>query len=226
MRTTSWLHLVGVGLALGALGCGSDDEPSDTTGSPGSTAGPSGSGGSGSGGSGSGASGASGSGASGATGGTGTGGSGGSEADASASAEIAGKSGSEATGSAVFTLVGDQVTLVVQVANVAEGTHGFHIHETGDCSADDAMSAGGHWNPEGHDHGMLGTGHLGDIGNIEVAADGTGTLTMMTDLWEIGDGSTTDVVGHAVVLHENEDDQTSTANPGARIGCGVITLDR
>ena len=63
--------------------------------------------------------------------------------------------------------------------------------------------------------------HLGDIGNIAVGEDGTGRMTLTTDLWEIGTGSDIDVVGKGIIVHAGADDFTSqpSGNAGARIGC-------
>ena len=89
-------------------------------------------------------------------------------------------------------------------------------------------SAGGHWNPTGVAHGKWGEGefHLGDIGNIAVGEDGTGSITLTTDLWEIGTGSDVDIVGKGIIVHAGADDFTSQPSgaAGARIGCGVIVL--
>src|SRR5262245_52362952 len=50
-------------------------------------------------------------------------------------------------------------------------THGFHIPEKGDCSAADGSSAGGHFNPQKHEHGTPGPmSHVGDLGNITAGA--------------------------------------------------------
>jgi Cu-Zn family superoxide dismutase len=104
--------------------------------------------------------------------------------------------------------------------------HGVHIHETGDCSAPDAMSAGGHWNPMmAHMHGMpSATSHIGDLGNMTVAADGTGTLTVTKPAWAIGGAPEVNPVGKAIVVPAMVDDFTTqpTGNAGGRIGCGVI----
>ena len=137
-------------------------------------------------------------------------------------------SGNEVTGTAVFTQSGDTVMLSIEIQNASPGEHGVHIHENGDCSAPDATSAGGHWNPTNVAHGKWGEGefHLGDIGNIEVAEDGTGSIELTTDLWEIGTGSIFDVVGKGIIVHADADDFTSqpSGNAGARIGCGVIEM--
>src|SRR5712692_4836325 len=63
-------------------------------------------------------------------------------------------SGSQVTGTVTFTQHGNQVTVVADVRGLPpNSSHGFHIHEKGDCSAPDAMSAGGHFNPDQHPHG-------------------------------------------------------------------------
>lgn len=132
------------------------------------------------------------------------------------------------TGIAVFTQNGDQITLTAEIQGASPGLHGFHIHANGDCSSPDGTSAGGHWNPTDVAHGKWGEGefHLGDIGNITVGEDGTGSITLTTDLWEIGTGSDVDVVGKGIIVHAGADDFVSQPSgaAGARVGCGVIVL--
>ena len=141
-------------------------------------------------------------------------------------AKIDSTSGSDVTGTAVFKQNGDAITLTIEIQNTAPGLHGVHIHEYGDCSAPDGTSAGGHWNPTNTAHGKWGEGefHLGDIGNIMVGEDGTGSIELTTDLWEIGTGSILDVVGKGIIVHADADDFTSQPSgaAGARIGCGAI----
>ena len=145
-----------------------------------------------------------------------------------ASAMIGSLGDSGVTGMAVFTQNGDQITLMAEIQGATPGLHAIHIHANGDCSAPDGTSAGGHWNPTDVAHGKWGEGefHLGDIGNITVGADGTGSITLTTDLWEIGTGSDIDVVGKGMIVHAGADDFTSQPSgaAGARIGCGVIVL--
>ena len=59
-----------------------------------------------------------------------------------------------------------------------------------------------------------------------VGEDGTGTISLTTDLWEIGTGSDIDVVGKSIIVHAGADDFTSQPSgaAGSRIGCGVIVL--
>jgi Cu-Zn family superoxide dismutase len=147
-------------------------------------------------------------------------------ASASATVQIAPSTGQTVTGTGTFTVAAGAVSVTVTVANATPGLHGVHIHATGDCG-NDGMNAGDHWNPETMDHGMPGMtpSHLGDMGNMTVAADGTATLTISKPQWTIGDGSTGDVVGKALIVHETDDDfGQPLGNAGARIGCGVIAV--
>src|SRR3989440_424771 len=107
--------------------------------------------------------------------------------------------------------------------NLKPGKHGFHIHEKGDCSAPDAMSAGPHFNPKHQHHdGPTGTErHAGDFGNVEADASGKGHLEWKGKLDLSGPNS---IIGKSVIVHEKEDDlKTDPAgNSGARFACGVI----
>ena len=146
---------------------------------------------------------------------------------AKAKAEIRGTSpDSPVSGTATFEDTDKGLAVNVEVMNVSPGLHGFHIHEKGSCD-DKGNAAGGHYNPAGVQHGLLPkdgfTGaHAGDFGNIEVGADGKGTLQLVVPDLTI-QGGKYDVAGHAVILHEKEDDfGQPTGNAGGRIGCGVI----
>ena len=117
-----------------------------------------------------------------------------------------------------------QITLTVELTGAPAGEHGLHLHQVADCSADNASSAGPHWNPEGHMHGEPDAeSHLGDLGNIKVGEDGTGKLVISKAGWTAGDGSERDVKGRAIVVHASFDDFSDPAgNSGGRIGCGEI----
>ena len=146
-----------------------------------------------------------------------------------ASAALEAKSSSTVTGTALFTeRSSSQVDLTLNVAGATPGEHAAHIHLTGDCSADNAASAGGHWNPEpAMMHGLptATPHHLGDLGNFTVSDNGTGKLTITGD-WTIGTGDMTDVIGMAIIVHAMMDDGTTQTpvpgNAGARVACGVI----
>jgi superoxide dismutase, Cu-Zn family len=108
------------------------------------------------------------------------------------------------------------------------GVHGIHIHETGDCSAPDASSAGEHFNPHGARHGRAyhGEHHVGDMDNIKADNDGEAGVERTIAGATLGDGADTDVAGKAVVIHSGPDDYRSQpdGNAGDRIACGVIEI--
>jgi len=104
--------------------------------------------------------------------------------------------------------------------------HGFHIHEYGDATKPDGTSAGGHYNPEGHDHALPPEGerHAGDLGNLEADANGRARLQMVTHSISLV-GEENPILGRGVIVHEDPDDGGQpTGNAGARIGIGVIGI--
>ena len=147
-------------------------------------------------------------------------------AGAQATATLEPRSGSNVSGWATFT---DRstggVAVVVHIENAPPGTHGLHVHEKGDCSAPDASSAGGHFNPGGDPHAGPTEmhRHAGDLGNITIEANGTGHMELVTDLLTVKPGPNS-VVGKAVIFHEKADDMQTqpTGNAGGRLGCGVV----
>jgi Cu-Zn family superoxide dismutase len=105
--------------------------------------------------------------------------------------------------------------------------HGFHIHEKGDCSAPDASSAGGHYNPDGHPHGKPLQGqphHLGDLVNLRADAKGVANVDAFIENATLHTSEASNVVGKAVVVHQKPDDYRSqpSGDSGDRIACGVI----
>jgi len=136
-------------------------------------------------------------------------------------------SGSEVKGIVTFTpQEGGGVRIVADVTGLAPGDHGFHIHENGDCSAPDATSAGGHYNPMDMQHaGPDGIErHVGDLGNITAGEDGSAHYDRVDTHLSL-DGEYA-IVGKAVIVHEKVDDLTTqpTGAAGARVACGVITM--
>ena len=138
------------------------------------------------------------------------------------------KSGSTVKGEAYFTESNGMVTLEAKFSGLKPGTHAIHIHEKADCSAEDATSSGGHWNPTHSKHGKWGDPegyHKGDIGHFEVDDNGIGRISMQTDEWCIGCGDENkDILGKAVIVHEGKDDFTTqpTGDAGGRVSCGGI----
>lgn len=137
------------------------------------------------------------------------------------------KSGSKATGDATFKEKSGKVTFTAKLTGLKPGVHAIHIHEKADCSAADASSAGGHWNPTFKKHGKWGSAeyHKGDIGNFTTDEFGNGTISLTTDQWCIGCGDTTkDILGKGLIVHERADDYITqpTGDAGGRVACSAI----
>lgn len=133
-----------------------------------------------------------------------------------------------ATGLITFTVVEGGIKVVVDMQNLSAGKHGMHIHECGDCTATDASSAQGHFNPAGAKHGAPETMscHEGDFGNLVAGADGKAHLEFTSKM--ISFEGETSVIGRSVIVHKSEDDLTTqpSGNSGARIACGVIGISK
>lgn len=148
----------------------------------------------------------------------------------SATAPLQARSGSNVAGSVSFKPQGGgMVRVEARVSGLTPNQeHAFHVHEKGDCSAPDAMSAGGHFNPMGHAHGAPGQmRHAGDMPALKADASGVANASFLIDGVTVGSGST-DVVGRSVIVHAKPDDYVTqpTGNAGGRIACGVIAAAR
>ncbi|MFT3754881.1 MAG: superoxide dismutase family protein [Pseudoxanthomonas sp.] len=140
---------------------------------------------------------------------------------------LASASASLVSGKLTLMPMGNGVHIIGSIGGLAPGsTHGFHIHEKGDCSAADASSAGGHFNPAGAAHGRSGSGahHAGDIDNIVAGSDGVAEVNVHLTGVTLGGGAANDIAGKAFIVHAAPDDYTSqpAGNAGARVACGVI----
>jgi Cu-Zn family superoxide dismutase len=113
----------------------------------------------------------------------------------------------------------------VDLTGVPPGTHGFHIHEKGDCGNNGA-NAGAHFNPTGMVHGAPDavSHHAGDFGNVTAEANGEVHTRFTTHSISLKAADPTSPVGRAVVLHEKADDLVTqpSGNAGARIACGIV----
>jgi Cu-Zn family superoxide dismutase len=141
------------------------------------------------------------------------------------SAKLEPRSKSKVSGTVNLVEKPDGVELTITLEGAKKGPKGLHLHEKADCSAPDAKSAGEHWNPESHQHGLPESPqkHMGDLGNIEVQKDGTATLTVTVAGANLGEGDKS-LVGKALVLHSKKDDGKTqpSGNSGDRIGCAEI----
>jgi Cu-Zn family superoxide dismutase len=145
-------------------------------------------------------------------------------------AELKPTAGNAVAGTVRFEQSGSKVLVSAVITGLKpNGEHGFHVHEKGDCSAPDAMSAGGHFNPGGKPHGHHGKAerHAGDMPNLRADASGATRVMWETDLLTVGSGAAS-VIGRSVVIHRDPDDYVSqpAGNSGPRVACGVIVAGR
>jgi Cu-Zn family superoxide dismutase len=117
------------------------------------------------------------------------------------------------------------------LTNLPPGPHGFHVHETGSCGANEkegkkvaAGAAGGHFDPTASKHhaGPSGDGHLGDLPTLVVADNGgASTAVVAPRLMKLSE-----VKGKALMIHAGGDNFSDQPKPlgggGERIACGVI----
>jgi Cu-Zn family superoxide dismutase len=143
-----------------------------------------------------------------------------------ATAQLQPTKGNKAFGEATFEQAGDKVNVVIFVQGLKPGQeHGLHIHEKGDCSSGDGMSAGGHFNPHGKPHGHPASGerHAGDLPALVANKQGRANIRVGMDIITLNPGPA-NIIGRAVIVHADPDDYKTqpTGNAGARIACGVI----
>ena len=145
-----------------------------------------------------------------------------------ASALLAPTQGNVVQGNVIFKQESDgRIRVIAEVSGLTPGEHGFHVHEIGDCSAPDASSAGGHFNPHGTPHGKPGEGHhhAGDLPSLNADAAGNAKLNVVMDSFVLtGDHG---IIGRSLIVHADPDDYVSqpTGNAGARVACAVIQKD-
>ncbi len=132
---------------------------------------------------------------------------------------------SKVKGTLAFMEVDGGVEVIATLEGLKPGDHAYHVHEKGDCSAPDASSAGGHFNPAGHKHGAPDgeERHAGDFGNLTAGKDGKATKTFVMKGITLGDDASS-IVGKGFIVHEKADDLKTqpTGNAGGRVACGVI----
>lgn len=145
---------------------------------------------------------------------------------AAAIADVKPTQGNRIAGKVIFHQSGDLAHVKVDLTGMEPNSqHGFHVHERGDCSAPDGMSAGGHFNPEGVAHGYYThpPHHAGDLPNLKADEKGEVHTSFDVSYLTVGSGGT-DVAGRSVVVHRDPDDYKSqpAGNSGPRLACGVI----
>jgi Cu-Zn family superoxide dismutase len=143
-----------------------------------------------------------------------------------ATAQLQPTKGNKTFGEATFEQMGDKVRVVVFVQGLKPGQqHGLHIHEVGDCSSGDGMSAKGHFNPYGkpHAHPSSPNRHAGDLPMLVANKAGRANVQVDMDIITVGPGPAS-IIGRGLIVHADPDDYKTqpTGNAGARLACGVI----
>ncbi|MDP3829091.1 MAG: superoxide dismutase family protein [Polaromonas sp.] len=143
-----------------------------------------------------------------------------------ATAQLQATTGNTTSGSVSFVQKGNKVLVSGEIRGLKPNAeHGFHVHEKGDCSSGDGMSAGGHFNPTGAPHGSHGMGmhHTGDLPSLKADAGGVARVNFESGSMTVGSG-VTDVVGKGLIVHRDPDDYKTqpTGNAGPRLACAVI----
>jgi len=148
--------------------------------------------------------------------------------DASAATAVMKDGAGRTVGTAAFVQTSGGVRLSLQVNGLTPGNHGIHVHAVGQCDATAFTSAGAHFNPESHQHGLSNPAgpHAGDLSVLVVGSNGQATYTVTSPRVTLGAGpeSLFDADGSALVIHADNDDQVTdpTGNSGDRIACGVL----
>lgn len=127
--------------------------------------------------------------------------------------------------------MGTLVQIQMLVTGLKPGKHGVHLHAVGKCTPD-FTAAGGHFDPGpagNTDPDANHPFHMGDLPNIEVGANGRGTMKAVTSRVTLSEGplSLFDADGTAIIIHGNQDQMTtgetkSGVSGGPRVACGVI----
>ena len=133
-------------------------------------------------------------------------------------------------GTAVFQQRKKGVEVKIALENVPFGEHGVHIHQNAVCEGPDFKSAGGHFNPDGKQHGYQNPmgHHKGDLpGNVSVGEDHHGSAKFLLTDVTLQPGAPNSLLsnqGTALIVHEKADDMKTDPSgaSGNRIACGVI----
>lgn len=148
------------------------------------------------------------------------------QAETMANAQLKDSSG-KAIGDVDLVQTQAGVLIRLRIKGLTAGERAFHIHAVGKCEAP-FDSAGPHFNPGGHKHGMLsGHGHAGDMPNLHVPQSGELSVELVNNAVTLEKGkpnSLFDNDGSSLIIHAKADDYKSdpAGNAGDRVACGVI----
>jgi len=124
------------------------------------------------------------------------------------------------------------VLLRLDLKHATPGIHALHFHEVGRCDRPTFESAGAHFNPGGHQHGLLNPHgfHAGDLPNLDIPS--TQQLSVEYLVADVtltpGPQSLLDANGSALVMHAGKDDHASdpAGQSGDRMACGQVERSR
>jgi len=118
------------------------------------------------------------------------------------------------------------------ITGLADGLHGFHVHECGDMT-EGCTSGCAHFNPDGVAHGgrEASVRHAGDLGNIR-SSNGRARGTLTVGGLSTDPKSDRSIIGRMIIVHADKDDlgkggdeeSMKTGNAGKRLACGVIGI--
>ena len=148
------------------------------------------------------------------------------EKQVSAIAIISPTKGNTAKGQLYFSQTKKGVQVKGRFSGLSPNSqHGFHIHEFGDRSLDNGKSAGSHYNPDNHPHGLPPSHkrHAGSFGNLNTNQKGEATFNFVDPTISITGKNA--ILGRSVIIHARKDDGSQPlGNAGPRIGIGVIGI--
>ncbi len=142
--------------------------------------------------------------------------------------------GEEEAGKAIGTITVSEnkfgLLFTPEVAELAPGLHGFHVHQNADCGSAEkdgkkvpGLAAGGHFDPAGTGKhlGPYAEGHLGDLPGLFVGSDGKAVTPVLAPRLKLSDLS-----GRSLMIHAGGDTYSDAPAPlgggGVRAACGVI----
>jgi Cu-Zn family superoxide dismutase len=141
-----------------------------------------------------------------------------------ATANLQPTKGNNVRGKVDFQQRGEKVRVTANLTGLRpNGEFGFHIHEAGDCSSGDGMSAKGHFNPHAKPHGQGAERHAGDMPSLKSDGNGNANASFDADIISVNPGPAS-IVGRGLIVHVQPDDYKTqpTGNAGARSACAII----